>query len=137
MLQRGRNHRIPFSFAQNQLRRVIKVKKSTKEEYIGVIRLCMCCWWIVSKHARPQSLKCNTKYHCNSDSGRYGEYRYIPYSLNLTGNWLAYLFCCCCSVTESSNSLWPHGFQHARLSYPPLSPLEFAQTHVQWVSDTL
>ena len=30
---------------------------------------------------------------------------------------------CCCSVTKvMSNSLWPHGMQHARLLCPPLSP---------------
>ena len=35
-----------------------------------------------------------------------------------------------------SNSLWPHGLQHARLPCP--SPtLEFAQTHVPWVSDAI
>ena len=28
----------------------------------------------------------------------------------------------CCSVTNMSNSLWPHGLQHARLPYPSLSP---------------
>ena len=33
-----------------------------------------------------------------------------------------------------SNSLWFHGLQHARLSYPSPS-LEFAQTHVHRVSD--
>ena len=43
VLQRVELCRIPFSFAQNQLRSVIKVKKSTEEEYIGVIRLYMCC----------------------------------------------------------------------------------------------
>ena len=38
------------------------------------------------------------------------------------------------SVT--SNSLWPHGLQHAQL--PVLHYLlEFAQTHVHWVSDAI
>ena len=35
-----------------------------------------------------------------------------------------------------SDSLQPHGLQHARPPCPSLSP-EFAQTHVHWVSDTL
>ena len=30
--------------------------------------------------------------------------------------------CCCCSVTKSCPTLWPHGLQHARLACPPLSP---------------
>ena len=33
-----------------------------------------------------------------------------------------------------SDSLWPHGLQHARLPCPSLSP-GFAQTHVHWVGD--
>ena len=33
-----------------------------------------------------------------------------------------------------SNSLWPHGLQHARL---PCSSPELAQTHVRWVSDAI
>ena len=28
----------------------------------------------------------------------------------------------CCSVTKSSDSLWPHGLQHARLPCPSVSP---------------
>ena len=39
-----------------------------------------------------------------------------------------------CSVV--SNSLQPHELQHTRLSYPS-SLLEFAQTHVHWVSDAI
>ena len=35
-----------------------------------------------------------------------------------------------------SNSLWPHGLQHARLPCPSLSP-RLAQTHVHWVSDAI
>ena len=31
-----------------------------------------------------------------------------------------------------SNSLWPHGLQHAHHQHP-----ELAQTHVHWVSDTI
>ena len=34
-----------------------------------------------------------------------------------------------------SNSLWPHGLQHARLPCP--SSPEFAQGHVHWVSDAI
>ena len=30
------------------------------------------------------------------------------------------IYCCCCSVT--SNYLWPHGLQHARLPCPSLTP---------------
>ena len=29
---------------------------------------------------------------------------------------------CCCSVTKSCQTLWPHGLQHARLPCPSLSP---------------
>ena len=43
---------------------------------------------------------------------------------------------CCCSVAVISNSLWPHGLQHARLSCPHYF-LEFVQTHVHWVSDAI
>ena len=39
-----------------------------------------------------------------------------------------------CSVV--SNSLWPQGLQHAKLSVLYLLP-EFAQTHVHWVSDAI
>ena len=35
-----------------------------------------------------------------------------------------------------SDSLWPHGLQHARLSCLHYL-LEFAQTHVHWVNDTI
>ena len=35
-----------------------------------------------------------------------------------------------------SNSLQPHGSQHARLSCPSVSP-ELAQTYVHWVSDAI
>ena len=35
-----------------------------------------------------------------------------------------------------SDSLRPHGLQHARLPCPSLSP-KFAQTHVHWVSDAI
>ena len=42
--------------------------------------------------------------------------------------------CCCCSVTQSSDSLWSHG-----CSMPGFSALhhllELSQTHVLWVSD--
>ena len=40
---------------------------------------------------------------------------------------------CCCSVSQSCLTLRPHGLQHPRLPCPSLS-LEFAQTHVHWVS---
>ena len=40
------------------------------------------------------------------------------------------------SHSVMSDSLQPHGLQHARPPCPSLSP-EFAQTHVHWVSDTL
>ena len=43
--------------------------------------------------------------------------------------WKQLLFSC--SVV--SNSLRPHGLQHARLSYPSLSP----QTYVHWVGDAI
>ena len=39
-----------------------------------------------------------------------------------------------CSVV--SDSLWPHGLQHSRLSCPSPS-LKFAQIHVYWVSDAI
>ena len=39
-----------------------------------------------------------------------------------------------CSVV--SDSLWPHGLQHARLPCPSLSP-DFAQTHVHWVDNAV
>ena len=39
-----------------------------------------------------------------------------------------------CSVM--SNSLRPHGLQHARLPCPSLTP-EFTQTRVHWVSDAI
>ena len=35
-----------------------------------------------------------------------------------------------------SNSLWPCGLQHTRIPCPSLS-LEFAQTHIHWVSDAI
>ena len=38
------------------------------------------------------------------------------------------------SLSVMSNSLWPHGLQHARLPCPSPSP-EFTQTHVHWVGD--
>ena len=31
-------------------------------------------------------------------------------------------FCCCCSVTKSCLTLWPHGLQHARLACPSPTP---------------
>ena len=31
-------------------------------------------------------------------------------------------WCWCCSVAKSSDSLWPHGMQHARFFCPSLSP---------------
>ena len=34
-----------------------------------------------------------------------------------------------------SNSLWPHGLQHARLPCP--SPSSGVQTHVHWISDDI
>ena len=39
-----------------------------------------------------------------------------------------------CSVM--SNSLWPHGLQHARLAVPH-HLLEFAQVHVHWIGDAI
>ena len=36
-----------------------------------------------------------------------------------------------------SDSLGPHGLQHARLPCPSLSLLEFAQTHIHWVGDAI
>ena len=35
-----------------------------------------------------------------------------------------------------SDSLWPHGLQHARLSCPSLTP-GVTQTHVHWVGDVI
>ena len=35
------------------------------------------------------------------------------------------------------DSLWPHGLQHTRLPCPSLYLLEFAQTHVHWVTDAI
>ena len=43
--------------------------------------------------------------------------------------------CCCCSVTMS-NSLRPQRLQHARFPCPH-HLLEFAKTHVHWVSDAI
>ena len=37
------------------------------------------------------------------------------------------LYCCCSQVT--SNSLWPHGLQHARLFCPPLSSGVCSHSH--------
>ena len=42
----------------------------------------------------------------------------------------------CCSVAVFSDSLWPHGLQHARPPVPHHLP-EFAQVHVHWVSDAI
>ena len=54
----------------------------------------------------------------------------IYFLIILIYSWL--LFSC----SLRSNSLWPHGLQHARL--PVLHHLlEFAQTHVHWVDDTI
>ena len=39
------------------------------------------------------------------------------------------------SHSVMSNSLWPHGLQHARLPCP--SPTPSDQTHVHWVSDVI
>ena len=36
-----------------------------------------------------------------------------------------------------SNSLWPHGLQHARLPCPSPILSELTQTHVHWVSDAI
>ena len=41
-----------------------------------------------------------------------------------------------CSVAKSCLTLQPHGLQHTRLPCPPVS-LEFAQTHVHWITFTL
>ena len=49
------------------------------------------------------------------------------------GYWLLLLFSC----QVMSDSLRPHGLKHARLPCPSLSLLEFAQTHVHWVSDAI
>ena len=55
------------------------------------------------------------------------------YCRGLVGIWPGHLgLACCCSVAQSSDSLRPHGLQHARLPCPSL-PL--AQTHVHLVSD--
>ena len=35
---------------------------------------------------------------------------------------LSQLFCCCCLVTKSHPTLWPHGLKHSRLPCPSLSP---------------
>ena len=40
------------------------------------------------------------------------------------------------SHSVMSNSLWPHGLQHARLPCPSPSP-GVAQTHVPWVGDAI
>ena len=36
-----------------------------------------------------------------------------------------------------SDSLWPHGLQHARHPCPSPTPGVFSQTHVHWVSDAI
>ena len=50
--------------------------------------------------------------------------------------WLLLLFSC----SVMSNSLWPHGLQHASVPCPSCNICNhlatFAQTHVQWVGDT-
>ena len=33
-----------------------------------------------------------------------------------------FIYCCCCSVTKSCQTLWPHGLQHARLPCPSPTP---------------
>ena len=35
---------------------------------------------------------------------------------------MAAALCCCCSVAQSCQTLWPHGLRHARLPCPSLSP---------------
>ena len=45
-------------------------------------------------------------------------------------------FDCCCSITQSCPTLWPHGLQHARLPVLHYLP-EFAQTHIHWVDNTI
>ena len=40
------------------------------------------------------------------------------------------------SCQVMSDSLWPHGLQHARLPCPSLSP-RVCSTHVHWVSDVI
>ena len=36
-----------------------------------------------------------------------------------------------------SDSLWPHGLQHARLPHPSPTPGAYSQTHVHWVGDAI
>ena len=44
--------------------------------------------------------------------------------------------CVCCSVAQLSDPSWTHGLQHD--SFPVLHHLmEFAETHVHWVSDAI
>ena len=46
---------------------------------------------------------------------------------------------CCCSVTKSCQTLWPHGLQHARLPCPSLSPWVCSDSCPlsQWVHPTI
>ena len=36
--------------------------------------------------------------------------------------WVPVSGCCCCSITKSCLTLWPHGLQHARIPCPSLPP---------------
>ena len=36
-----------------------------------------------------------------------------------------------------SDSLWPHGLQHARLHCPSSAPRGYSKTHVHWVGDAI
>ena len=48
------------------------------------------------------------------------------------------IFCFCCCRSVVTDSLGPHGLQHARIPCPSLSPgVRHAQTHVHWVNDAI
>ena len=61
--------------------------------------------------------------------------------------WFRILYCALCSLdffsslqfshSVVSDSLQPHGLQHARPPCPSPTLLEFTQTHVHWVSDAI
>ena len=65
----------------------------------------------------------------------------VSWSAFLTLIYFNVSWCLSQSVSQSvssvvSNSLWPHGLQHARLPCPSPTP-ELVQTHVHWVSDAI
>ena len=68
-----------------------------------------------------------------------GDFSWKP-SLTPQTGFLCWIFspfgACCCSVTQLSDFLQPHGLQRAR---PPCLHYvsEFAQTHIHWVNDAI